>query len=100
MRVVVDDLDAGAGLLRRARLEVERVGDSLRVGIAPSSAAEVTRLLAAGDQWVTELRPDRLGLEDVFLELTTGDLDDGTAPDAGRARDAGPTDADRQEVVA
>ena len=33
-------------------------------------------LLAGADQWVTELRPDRFSLEDVFLELTASTTDE------------------------
>jgi hypothetical protein len=32
-------------------------------------------MLAAAGQWVTELRPDRFSLEDVFLELTSSPAD-------------------------
>ncbi len=68
--VRVDDLCAGEAALRRARLPVERVDGVLRVGVEPTRAAEVTRLLAGAGHWVTELRPDRFSLEDVFLALT------------------------------
>lgn len=69
--VRVDDLGAGEAALRRARLPVEQVDGALRVDIDPGSAAEITRALADAGQWVTELRPHRFSLEDVFLELTT-----------------------------
>ena len=49
----------------------EQVNDELRVDVPPERAADVTRVLAAAGQWVTELRPDRFSLEDVFLELTS-----------------------------
>lgn len=68
--VKVEDLDAGERALREAHLGVERVDGSLRVDVAPASAGDVTRVLAHAGQWVTELRPDRSSLEDVFLELT------------------------------
>ncbi|NNE10671.1 MAG: ABC transporter ATP-binding protein [Ilumatobacter sp.] len=68
--VKVADLDAGERALRAAQLGVERVDGSLRVDVPPESAGEVTRVLAQADQWVTELRPVRFSLEDVFLELT------------------------------
>jgi ABC-type uncharacterized transport system ATPase subunit len=68
--VRVADLAAAATVLRRADLPVERDGDALRVAIDPDDAQHVTRVLAAADLWVTELRPDRFSLEDVFLELT------------------------------
>ena len=48
----------------------------LRVDIAPERAGDVTQVLAEAGQWVTELRPDRFSLEDVFLELTTSDVSD------------------------
>jgi ABC-2 type transport system ATP-binding protein len=68
----VADLDEGERVLREAQLGVERVDGSLRVDVLPESAGEVTQILARADQWVTELRPDRFSLEDVFLELTGG----------------------------
>ena len=104
MLVAVGDLEAGRRLLQQAGLDVERVGDALRVGIAPTSAGDVTRVLAAGDQWVTELRPDRFSLEDVFLDLTTDDVDEFS--DTSRHGLADPIDVERtvdttaEEVVA
>jgi ABC-2 type transport system ATP-binding protein len=68
--VRMTDLDAGHDVLCRADLNVQRGDDQLRVGIDPDDAGEVTRLLADAGVWVTDLRPDRYSLEDVFLELT------------------------------
>jgi ABC-type multidrug transport system ATPase subunit len=68
--VRVDDLDLGMRILRDAHLATERVNGDLRVDIPPDRAGDVTRVLAGAGQWVTELRPDRFSLEDVFLELT------------------------------
>ena len=68
--VKVTDLDAGEHALREARIGVQRVDDALRVDVSPDASGDVTRVLAAADQWVTELRPERFSLEDVFLELT------------------------------
>lgn len=69
--VKVDDLDHGMQALRDAHFATQRVNDDLRVDVAPDRAGDVTRVLAAAGQWVTELRPDRFSLEDVFLELTS-----------------------------
>ena len=74
--VKVKDLDLGMRALRDANFTTERVNGDLRVDIAPERAGDVTRVLAAAGQWVTELRPDRFSLEDVFLELTTSDVSD------------------------
>jgi ABC-2 type transport system ATP-binding protein len=71
MLVKIDDLDAGQQVLREAGLQTEWAEDSLRVALDPSAAGDVTRLLASAGHWVTELRPDRVSLEDVFLELTS-----------------------------
>lgn len=71
MLVKVDDLAEGQQVLREAGLQTELAEDSLRVALDPSAAGDVTRLLAAAGHWVTELRPDRISLEDVFLELTS-----------------------------
>lgn len=69
--VKVDHLDLGMWALRDAHFVTERVNDELRVDVPPERAGDVTRVLAAAGQWVTELRPDRFSLEDVFLELTS-----------------------------
>ena len=37
----------------------------------------MTQTLAGAGQWITELRPERFSLEDVFLELTRSGTDDG-----------------------
>ncbi len=68
--VRVADLEAGERALRTACFAVERVGDRLRVDVAPESAGDVSRVLAQADQWVTELHADRWTLEDVFMTLT------------------------------
>jgi hypothetical protein len=57
------------------------VNGELRVDVAPDRAADVTQILAAAGHWVTELRPDRFSLEDVFLELTKTDSDGAAEPD-------------------
>jgi ABC-2 type transport system ATP-binding protein len=79
--VKVADLDRGAAALRDAQLGVERVNGELRVEVAPDRSADVTQILAAAGHWVTELRPDRFSLEDVFLELTAADSATATDPD-------------------
>ncbi len=73
--VKVDDLDRGMRALRDAHLATQRVDEYLRVDVHPERAGDVTRVLAAAGQWVTELRPDRFSLEDVFLELTSSPAD-------------------------
>jgi ABC-2 type transport system ATP-binding protein len=73
--VKVEDLTEGERILRDAQLRVEQVGDALRVSIDPTDAANVNRLLGEAGQWVSELRPDRFSLEDLFLELTADESD-------------------------
>jgi ABC-2 type transport system ATP-binding protein len=79
--VKVGDLAAGERALREARMGVQRVDGALRVDVSPDAASNVTRVLAAAGQWITELRPERFSLEDVFLELTAS-RDDGPGEDA------------------
>jgi ABC-2 type transport system ATP-binding protein len=69
--VGLDDLDRGSEVLRRAGLDVEPVGRLLRVGLAASDAPYVTKVLADAGQYLSELRPDTVSLEDLFLELTS-----------------------------
>lgn len=71
--VSVADPEAGQRALILAGMAAERANGGLRVAVAPDASGEVTRVLASADQWVTELRPDRCSLEDVFLELTSND---------------------------
>jgi len=68
--VGLDDVDRGADVLRRAGLDVEPAGRLLRVGLAASDAPYVTKVLADAGQYLSELRPDTVSLEDLFLELT------------------------------
>jgi ABC-2 type transport system ATP-binding protein len=68
--VRVDDLAAGARALVRAAYAVQKVDGFLRVDARPDGAGDITRVLAEAGQWVTELRPERFSLEDIFLELT------------------------------
>ncbi len=42
----------------------------LRVGRPPDQAERISRTLAEAGLYVTELRPDTVDLETVFLELT------------------------------
>jgi ABC-2 type transport system ATP-binding protein len=70
MLVGVDDVVTASQVLRRAGLVVEGDGGLLRVGIAPSEGAHVTRMLAEAGLYVNELRPDAVSLEDLFLSIT------------------------------
>jgi ABC-2 type transport system ATP-binding protein len=74
----VDPLQA-AEILRAAGAQVTLEADHLTVGNAPNPA-EITRVLAQRDIYVSELAPVGVDLESVFLELT------GTAPVEGRNR--------------
>jgi len=70
LRVGVGDLDAAQRVLVGNGLEVSRVSGQLMVEGA-NDPADVTRLLAAHDLFVTELTPVRPDLESVFLSLTS-----------------------------
>jgi ABC-2 type transport system ATP-binding protein len=70
MLVGLEDLEAGLAALREAGLDATRVKDKLRVEMAPRDAATLTRTLADRGLYVTELRPEEVDLETVFLELT------------------------------
>ncbi len=64
------DAGAASAALQMAGYPVEPRNGHLRVGAPLSEAAEVNRLLAAQDIWLSELRPDEQHLEDLFLEIT------------------------------
>jgi ABC-2 type transport system ATP-binding protein len=76
--VKLADLQAGFEVLTAAGLEVSMAPDALRVSLPESQAERVSRTLAEHGLFVTELRPDEVDLETVFLELTGGDR--GAAP--------------------
>ena len=75
--VRVDDLEAGLRALTEAGIAATRADDVLRVLVPASEAARVTRVLAERGLFLSELRPDEVDLETVFLELTR---DEGLAP--------------------
>jgi len=50
--------------------EVERDDDGLRVAAEPAAASTINRALVEAGIAVSELRPERASLEQVFLELT------------------------------
>ena len=68
--VRLTDLDAGLAALQEAGIAASRLEDALRVELPGSDAERVSRTLAARELFVTELRPDEVDLETVFLELT------------------------------
>jgi ABC-2 type transport system ATP-binding protein len=68
--VKTKDLQAGLAALTEAGLEVTATPDALRVAVAPDDAERISRTLAERGLYVTELRPDEVNLETVFLELT------------------------------
>jgi ABC-2 type transport system ATP-binding protein len=68
--VKIADLEAGRGALAAAGIEAEIDGDVLRVSVPPADASTVTRVLADRGLYLTDLRPDAVDLETVFLELT------------------------------
>jgi ABC-2 type transport system ATP-binding protein len=72
MLVKVDDLAAGTAVLQSAGLRAEQCDGHVRIEIAAAEAHRVTQILARGNQWVTELRPEEHSLEELFLELTEG----------------------------
>jgi ABC-2 type transport system ATP-binding protein len=73
------DVLTAADALRSAGALVTLEQDYLTVGNAPNPA-EITRVLARNDIYVSELAPVTVDLESVFLELT------GTAPVEGQNR--------------
>ena len=72
----VEDLAAGERTLRAAGISATVDADVLRISVPSSEGAHITRTLAAAGLYVSELRPDEVDLETVFLELTKGDSGD------------------------
>jgi ABC-2 type transport system ATP-binding protein len=77
MLVRVADPEAGQRALESAELSSTVDGQVLRVDVQPDQGERVTRALVAADLYPSELRPDEVDLETVFLELTK---DEGLAP--------------------
>ncbi len=69
--VGLNDLAAGQRALMDAGIVAIPVDGRLKVELPPSEAARVTRVLADRGLYLTELRPDEVDLETVFLQLTT-----------------------------
>ncbi len=68
--VKVTDLEAGRRALANANIPLTMVNDAIRADVPPADAERVSRTLAQAGLYVTELRPDTVDLETVFLELT------------------------------
>jgi ABC-2 type transport system ATP-binding protein len=76
MLVTVDDLTGALGVLDRAGIHAERAAGHIRVAVAPTEAARISRTLGEHGHWVLELRPEERSLEDLFLEVTDARRDD------------------------
>ena len=77
MLVRVSDPEAGVRALAAAELRATIDAGVLRVDIPADQGERVSRALVAADLYPSELRPDEIDLETVFLELTK---DEGLAP--------------------
>jgi ABC-2 type transport system ATP-binding protein len=64
------DLAAGARVLNEAGITANVEDGALRAEVMPADASRVTKALADRGMYLTELRPDVVDLETVFLELT------------------------------
>jgi ABC-2 type transport system ATP-binding protein len=71
--VKLADLDAGRRALADAGITSRAVDGALRVDLPPEQGERVTRVLSEGGLYLSELRPDAVDLETVFLELTSDD---------------------------
>ncbi|HEX9696680.1 MAG TPA: ABC transporter ATP-binding protein [Actinomycetota bacterium] len=68
--VRVQDPAKAADVLGKARFEATVRGDLVAVAVDPDDAATVTKTLASKRIYLSEMRPDEVDLETVFLELT------------------------------
>jgi ABC-2 type transport system ATP-binding protein len=62
--------DRALDTLQAAGFEASMERDHLLVRTPPEDASIITRTLAGAGLYVSELRPQEVSLEDVFLELT------------------------------
>jgi ABC-2 type transport system ATP-binding protein len=77
--VRVEPVDAALETLRSAGMDASRDGDRIFVALAPEDGARVTEVLAEARMYVSELGPEEVDLETVFLELTQGEAAEGPA---------------------
>lgn len=68
--VRVPDPEAAMQVLERASIDATREGELLRVPLPPNEGGRVTKALSDAGIYLTELRPEEVDLETVFLELT------------------------------
>jgi ABC-2 type transport system ATP-binding protein len=68
--VRVPETHRAAEVLRTGGMEVQVVDGALHVAPGERGAGDITELLAGVGLFLTELRPQEVSLEDVFLELT------------------------------
>jgi len=70
--VRLGDLQAGVSALQAAGIPAALDTDHIRVDLPVVDAARVTEVLARSGLFLSELRPQEVSLETVFLELTQG----------------------------
>ncbi|MGZ8565759.1 MAG: ABC transporter ATP-binding protein [Actinomycetota bacterium] len=70
MVVRVSDQDAARLALAEAGFTAAPAGEVLKVEADPADGERITRILAGRGLYLSELRPDTVDLETVFLELT------------------------------
>jgi ABC-2 type transport system ATP-binding protein len=68
--VKVENPDAGLDVLRAAGFDAMVDSDHIRVTAPATEGPAVTKALAAKRIYLSELRPEEISLEDVFLQLT------------------------------
>jgi ABC-2 type transport system ATP-binding protein len=68
--VRLGDLEGGRAALAEAGIAARVDGSVLRLATPPEDAERVSRSLAERGLYLTEMRPDEVDLETVFLELT------------------------------
>jgi ABC-2 type transport system ATP-binding protein len=68
--VKLADLEAGKKALAAASIPFSMTTDAIKVDVTPDQTERISRTLAQAGLYVTELRPDTVDLETVFLELT------------------------------
>jgi ABC-2 type transport system ATP-binding protein len=68
--VKLADLEAGRAALAAANIPATITGDAIHADVPAEQSEHISRTLAQAQLYVTELRPDTVDLERVFLELT------------------------------
>jgi ABC-2 type transport system ATP-binding protein len=75
IRARTTDLSKAQDILKNSGFQVEIDSDSLLIDGAKNDAARINETLGKQNVWLSELTQERISLEDLFIELTGGEVE-------------------------